>query len=649
MDILNAALNINQSHENDVLARLTTVWGENLNPEHVLEEYPRPQLKRDNYTILNGYWNYAITRTPDIPEAYDGKILVPFSPESILSGVEKQLQPEEYLWYERSIFISAEEYASLPIVCGHSPSSKRLILHFGAVDQIAHVYLNGKTVCTHSGGYLPFEADITPFLREGNNSLSVCVQDTSDTSYHTRGKQTLKRGGMFYTAQSGIWQTVWMEWVPKTYIRKLYLTPDYDKGEVHIRILTAGAAPAQIQIFSGSCCIFNTSYEQPGKKDFYSLSLCAPLSEIHPWHPDDPYLYTLNIQFGSDSVESYFAMRTFTVEPDETGIMRFCLNHKPLFLHGVLDQGYWPDGLYTAPSDQALVSDIRSMQKLGFNMIRKHIKIESCRWYYHCDRLGMIVWQDMVSGGSTYSLPLVCYLPTLFPKVSGHLKDNNYKLFGRLSKKGRESWTKECLDTIDYLYNTPSIAVWVPFNEGWGQFDANRITGLIREKDPTRLIDQASGWFDQGGGDFKSVHNYFRKLSVVKDPRAFVLSEYGGYACRIQRHSSVERIYGYKKFATRVEFSKAYRSLIQKDLKPLIKKGLCGAVYTQLSDVEEEMNGLLTYDRKVCKLISKRSSGKPVPKPAESCKSTSKAVNCKTSNPDAKRNRKPCLNRHTYR
>ena len=236
MDILNAALNINQSHENDVLARLTTVWGENLNPEHVLEEYPRPQLKRDNYTILNGYWNYAITRTPDIPEAYDGKILVPFSPESILSGVEKQLQPEEYLWYERSIFISAEEYTSLPLACEHSPSSKRLILHFGAVDQIAHVYLNGKTVCTHSGGYLPFEADITPFLREGNNSLSVCVQDTSDTSYHTRGKQTLKRGGMFYTAQSGIWQTVWMEWVPKTYIRKLYLTPDYDKGEVHIRI-----------------------------------------------------------------------------------------------------------------------------------------------------------------------------------------------------------------------------------------------------------------------------------------------------------------------------------------------------------------------------------------------------------------------------
>ena len=617
MDILDAARNINKSHENDVLARLTTVWGETLDPEHVLEEYPRPQLKRDNYTVLNGYWNYAITPTPDMPEEYDGKILVPFSPESILSGVERQLQPEEFLWYERTIFITPEEYAALPAACGNPLSSKRLILHFGAADQIAHVYLNGRTVCTHSGGYLPFEADITSFLRKGANSLSVCIQDVSDTSYYTRGKQTLKRGGMFYTAQSGIWQTVWMEWVPETYIHKLSLTPDYDKRELHIRMFTNGSAPIQIQIFSDSRCIFNTSYEQLAvpepenkKTGNYSLSLHAALNEIHPWKPGDPFLYTLKIQFGSDSVESYFAMRAFTVEPDEKGIMRFCLNHTPLFLHGVLDQGYWPDGLYTAPSDQALVYDIRSMQKLGFNMIRKHIKIEPLRWYYHCDRLGMIVWQDMVSGGSTYSLPIVCYFPTLFPHISSHIKDGNYKLFGRQSKKGREAWTKECLDTIEHLYNTPSIAVWVPFNEGWGQFDANRITGLIREKDPTRPIDQTSGWFDQGGGDFKSVHNYFRKLSIVKDPRAFVLSEYGGYTCRIPGHSSVERIYGYKKFPTRAEFSEAYRRLIQKNLKPLIEKGLCGAVYTQLSDVEEEVNGLLTYDRKVCKLIPEQKKKK---------------------------------------
>lgn len=614
MDILDCARNINKSHENDVLARLATVWGESLDPEHVLEEYPRPQMKRDNYTILNGYWRYAITRSGDIPTAYDGTILVPFSPESILSGVERQLQPEEYLWYERGIFITAADYASL--------SSQRLILHFGAVDQTARVYLNGQKVCDHTGGYLPFAADLTPFLREGCNSLSVRVRDTSDASYHSRGKQTLKRGGMFYTAQSGIWQTVWMEWVPENYIEKLYLTPDYDKGELHIRMLTRGTAPVRIQVYEENACISDASYKEPvppSKKENpssayppagkgaegYSLSVCVSLPKPRPWTPEDPFLYTLQIQFGDDHIESYFAMRAFTVEPDDKGIPRFRLNHAPLFLHGVLDQGYWPDGLYTAPSDQALVYDIQSMKKLGFNMIRKHIKIEAARWYYHCDRLGMIVWQDMVSGGSSYSLPLVCYLPTLVPDISGHLKDDKYKLFGRSSKKGREEWTKECLNTIDHLYNAPSIAVWVPFNEGWGQFDANRITRLMRKKDKTRLIDQTSGWFDQGGGDFKSVHNYFRKLDVVKDPRAFVLSEYGGYACRMEGHSSVERIYGYKKFSTKEEFSEAYHKLIDADLKPLIQKGLCGAVYTQLSDVEEEVNGLLTYDRKICKLTPK--------------------------------------------
>lgn len=610
MDLFDCARSINKSHENDVLARLTTVWGEELDPEHVLEEYPRPQLKRDNFTILNGYWRYAITRSGDMPTTYDGTILVPFSPESILSGVERQLQPDEYLWYERGIFITAEDYASL--------SSKKLILHFGAVDQTALVCLNGRKVCTHTGGYLPFEADLTPFLREGCNSLSLRVRDASDASYHSRGKQTLKRGGMFYTAQSGIWQTVWMEWVPKNYIRKFYLTPDYDKGELHIRMLTHGTAPVRIQVFEESNCICDDSYKEPvppKKKESsasalsaakrnpegYSLSAIIRIPKARPWTTEDPFLYTLKIQFGDDHVESYFAMRSFTVEPDEKGIPRFCLNHSPLFLHGVLDQGYWPDGLYTAPSDQAFVYDIRTMKELGFNMIRKHIKIEAARWYYHCDRLGIIVWQDMVSGGASYSLPLVCYLPTLIPDISGHLKDNNYKLFGRSSKKGRNEWIKECLDTIDYLYNVPSIAVWVPFNEGWGQFDAGRITKLIRKKDKTRPIDQASGWFDQGGGDFKSVHNYFRKLDVVKDHRAFVLSEYGGYACRIEGHSSVERIYGYKKFSTKEDFSRAYRRLLDTELKPLIEKGLCGAVYTQLSDVEEEVNGLLTYDRKVCK------------------------------------------------
>ncbi|NLL77850.1 MAG: glycoside hydrolase family 2 [Clostridiales bacterium] len=601
MDIIDAAKNINKTHEDDILNKLYTKWGEALNPEHVLEEYPRPQFKRENYTILNGYWNYAFTASSDIPAVYDGKILVPFSPESILSGVERQLKPDEYLWYERTITCDV-------------PDSQRLILHFGAVDQHATVYINGKEVCTHHGGYLPFEADITPFLHDSDNSLLVRVQDFSDTSYHARGKQTLKRGGMFYTAQSGIWQTVWMEWVPENHIRKIKITPDYDKGEVFLLLHITGLEPLNIRIFSNDYCIFDTSYEASaipvsGKNatslpsGCYQIAIHAKLMEIHPWTPDSPFLYTLKITYGHDSAESYFAMRTFTTELDKKGIMRFCLNHKPLFLHGVLDQGYWSDGLYTAPSDEALIYDIRMMQKLGFNMMRKHIKIESARWYYHCDRLGMIVWQDMVSGGSQYSMPIVCYLPTLFPDFFQKISDNNYKLFGRHSKEGREEWIQECMDTVDYLYNVPSIAVWVPFNEGWGQFDSNSVRELINEKDPTRPVDQTSGWFDQGGGDFKSVHNYFRKLKVRKDSRAFIISEYGGYACHIDGHSSVERIFGYKKFASTEDFSKAYRKLIDKELMPLVEKGLCGAVYTQLSDVEEEVNGLLTYDRKVCKLL----------------------------------------------
>ncbi len=592
MDIMDAALNINKNREDDILARLTTVWGENLSPDHVLEEYPRPQLKRDNYQILNGYWNYAITNSSAAPSAYDGRILVPFSPESILSGVERQLKPHEYLWYERNVSVTPEEYRS----------GKRLLLHFGAVDQYAVVYVNGKKVCTHMGGYLPFEADITDSIQEGDNSLTLRVWDTSDTSYHSRGKQTLKRGGMYYTAQSGIWQTVWTEWVPKAHIRKLYLTPDYDKKELEIRLLVSGrnALPLRIRVLAGERCIYDGSCDTADGQERFLATV--PLSERHPWTPDTPFLYGLRLQYGEDTVESYFAMRSFTVEPDQNGIMRFCLNHKPCFLNGVLDQGYWPDGLYTAPSDEALVYDIRTMKELGFNMMRKHIKIEAARWYYHCDRLGMIVWQDMVSGGARYSLPLVCYFPTLFPAASNHVKDGNYKLFGRDSKAGRREWTAECMETVDYLYNVPSIAVWVPFNEGWGQFDANKITEMIKEKDPTRPVDHASGWFDQKGGDFKSIHNYFRKLGVVNGSRACAISEYGGYACHVKDHSSVERVFGYRKFDTLPEFARAFRRLMEREVFPLVGKGLSAAVYTQVSDVEEEVNGLLTYDRKICKL-----------------------------------------------
>ena len=330
------------------------------------------------------------------------------------------------------------------------------------------------------------------------------------------------------------------------------------------------------------------------------------IDNAHLWTPEDPYLYPLHIEAGDDKIESYFAMRSFTIEKDDNDNMRFFLNHKPYFLMGVLDQGYWPDGLYTAPSDEALIFDITEMKRLHFNMMRKHVKIEAARWYYHCDRLGMIVWQDMVSGGSSYAKPMVSYLPTLFPKVFGRMSDGPayYKTFSRHSAEGRREWLNEMQNTIRYLYSVPSIATWVLFNEGWGQFNAAGATVMAKELDKTRPIDQASGWFDEGSGDFRSVHNYFRPLSVEKDPknRAFVISEYGGFTCHIDGHSSVDRVFGYKKYDTLEALGVAYYNVINANIIPLISKGLSGAVYTQVSDVEEEVNGLMTYDRKMTKV-----------------------------------------------
>lgn len=593
MDLIDAVKSINKSHEEDRLARLTTVWGDAVlaGDGKVLQEHPTPQCRREHIAVLNGWWDYAITDSAEYSGQFDGKILVPFSPESLLSGVERQLQPEEYLWYERILDLDSEELRS-PYQNG------RCFLHFGAVDQICAVYINHKKVISHRGGYLPFEVDITDFLNGGENTLTVVAQDDSDTSFHSRGKQTLKRGGMFYTAQSGIWQTVWLEWRPEQYVKTFKLTPDYDRNRILVEIETSAEMIVSIAARSEQ-----TEERSTGKcEENHPVTLVLELSERHDWSPEHPYLYDLEIRAGEDRIQSYFAMRSFTIERDKRGRMRFYLNHKPYFLHGVLDQGYWPDGLYTAPADEALIYDITTMKKMGFRMMRKHIKIECARWYYHCDRLGMIVWQDMVSGGTKYSKSMVSYLPTVFPGIFAELKDNKYHLFARQESASREEWQQECAETVKRLYNVPSIATWVPFNEGWGQFDAKNSVELIRSIDKTRSIDHASGWFDQGGGDFKSVHNYFRKLSVLKDKRAFVISEYGGYACYMKGHSSVERIYGYKKFDSVGELQEAYDTLIKKELLPLIKKGLCGAVYTQVSDVEEEVNGILTYDRRIQKI-----------------------------------------------
>ena len=607
-------------------AILETVWGESLDTNHVLEEYPRPQMVRDNYEILNGYWRYAITRSGKYPKAFDGVILVPFSPESRLSGVSRQLQPDEYLWYERTIDIE-----------DHRQGTRR-ILHFEAVDQCACVYINGHFAMRHVGGYLPFEVNLTPYLKPGKNHLrlTVRVQDFSDTSYHSRGKQKLNPSGMYYTAQSGIWQTVWMETVPWQHIVYTDLAADYDRHQVTLSVHEknrAGTPWIRVRIYApriaGKTDIFREAAGEAPimDKEFGSLKVTLDIPSPKSWTPDAPYLYPVQITSGTDTVFCYFAMRCFSIEKDEDGIPRICLNHENIFLNGVLDQGYWPDGLYTAPADGALIEDISQAARMGFNMIRKHAKLECRRWYYHCDRLGMIVWQDMVNGGSPYVPALLTWLPTLLcvpgPKLRAFRTEPStpveklfdrkgpgltpdgrleYLITGRKDPRGRHEFLRECARTLLILRPFPSIMTWVPFNEGWGQFDTELVTEIIRSADPARLIDSASGWFDHRTGDFKSVHNYFRPLTLVRDARAYILSEYGGFIRQVPGHTIGKDAYGYRTYASGEDFEKAIFKLMTGELKPLVKKGLCAAIYTQLTDIEDETNGLLTYDRRVCKL-----------------------------------------------
>ena len=594
-------------NKNIICNQLYTVWGEKLNSDEVLNEYPRPQLKRRNYTILNGYWKYNITNDSVLvkPAHYDGKILVPFSPESILSGVNRQLQPDEILWYER------------PLLIDKKLSDKRLILHFGAVDQVCEIFINNNKIMQHIGGYLPFSADITDYVIEGGNLLTVKVKDASEKLYHSRGKQKLRRGGMFYTAQSGIWQTVWMEWVPDIHITSLSITPLVEESMLRLTINLSqttnksnkDSTPIhRRQKNKNNISMFRIDIYDHGAKllSFVTknTTMSIPIRNFTYWSPENPYLYDMVITCGEDVVQSYFAMRRIEVKKDERGISRIYLNNEPYFQNGLLDQGYWPDGLYTAPSDEAMIYDIKQAKELGYNMLRKHIKIEPLRWYYHCDRLGMLVWQDMVNGGGKYNKFIVGYLPTIFPRIAGLLSDKCYSLFGRRKAEGRKEWTKECEETVRLLYNNPAIVVWVPFNEGWGQFDAKRITSLVRSLDNTRLIDHASGWYDQKGGDFKSVHNYFHPLIYKPDKRdrTVILSEFGGYACYIPEHSYSPMLYGYRIYTNTTDLEAALRRLYSEDIMMLKKQGVSAVVYTQLSDIEDEVNGLFTYDRKVCKI-----------------------------------------------
>lgn len=597
------------------MKQLYTRWGKNLDRDHVLEEYPRPLLMREDYQILNGWWDYAFTIDYKQPQQYEGRILVPFSPETALSGVGRQLKPDEYLWYRRNFDLPGWD---------REKGQNRILLHFGAVDQSCEVRINGHKVKRHTGGYLPFEVDISRYAQESANELIVAVKDLSDTSYHSKGKQKLNAGGMFYTAQSGIWQTVWLEKVPETYIKEIKTVPDIEKKIIRIKVSSSYSTdkknvdklsrnlPIEIKIRKPG--LYPDPVVKPSQistEDMLETAVLAvsdkwieiPIESISLWNCETPYLYYFEVKLGDDRAISYFAMRKFSLETKvHEEFPRICLNGEVQFQNGVLDQGYWPESLYTPPSDAAMIFDIQEMKKTGFNMVRKHLKIEPQRWYYHCDRLGIVVWQDMVNGGSYYKHWFVTYDATLLSWLRIPMRDVYPRLLSREAKAGRLEFIREMKETIRLLGNHPSIAAWVIFNEGWGQFQTEDMTRIVRRLDPNRLIDQASGWFDQGGGDFSSLHNYFFKLFIRPErERASVLSEFGGYSYREPGHCAKEKLYGYGICKNKKDLEKRFLERWS-GVRNLIPQGLSASIYTQWTDVEEEVNGVFTYDREVRKI-----------------------------------------------
>jgi len=579
-----------------VAGNLFTRWAAQVDPACPLPEYPRPQMTRQRWMNLNGLWQYAILdRAMTAVSSWDGEILVPFAVESALSGVKRTLLPSQRLWYRRS-FIVPRDW-----------SGSHVLLHFGAVDFEADVWVNAQKVGSHRGGYLPFSFDITDALKAGENSIIVSVWDPSDAGQQERGKQVLKPYGIWYTPVSGIWQTVWLEPVPEVSLNNLKITPDIDQSVVTIEPLLhgeGGMLTIEAEVLAGKKVVARAEAPAGGK-------LVLPIPEPRLWNPQDPFLYPLHVKLTQgdrviDEVESYFAMRKFSITKDDGGHPRIALNNRPLFMYGPLDQGYWPDGLYTAPTDEALLFDIEFTRKLGCNFIRKHIKVEPMRWYYHCDRLGMIVWQDMPNGGR----PVDDLTSTLAMWASLPRNDRLFlKSFGREDEEVRAQYKSDLQGMIDHLYSVPSIALWVVFNEGWGQFDSRRISKWVKEYDPTRPVDATSGWFDHGGGDFLSRHQYVLKLRkpVRHDRRCFILSEFGGYSQTVPEHVwNADKKFGYRFYESKEVLTEAYVHLLEDELRPLIAKGLAAAVYTETTDVEIEINGFLTYDREMEKMDTER-------------------------------------------
>ena len=596
------------------MVQLISRWGKEIDPGNILQEYPRPNLVRDSYFNLNGKWECRINES-ETADFYDETIIVPFSPESMLSGVGKIVMPHQRLHYRKK-FTLPEGF-----------KKSRVLLHFGAVDQECSVVVNGIRGGGHKGGYLPFHFDITDSLRQGENVLTLSVTDRTEQSPHARGKQKLQKKGkyasLFYTPQSGIWKTVWMESVEKAYIEDVRITPLYDDSSVRFEITvlnackTSGAETSGGKASGGETsgtvllAVLDRGVEigqaeitvRQEKEIKQVISQEIKLDGFKPWTPDTPHLYDVIIRYGEDEVRSYFGMRKLSTGRDGKGILRFFLNNKPYFFNGILDQGYWPESLMTAPSDEALVYDIIKLKEMGYNTIRKHVKIEAERFYYHCDRLGMMVWQDMPNGGGEYNMVFVTHLPNASDRFARGVSDRHYGIFKRKDGEGRRQYYTDLKNMVSTLYNYPSIAVWVPFNEGWGQFDAAKATKEVREIDSGRLINEACGWFDQGGGDMYSIHNYRHKLKVKpQQDRVVALTEYGGYAYPVEEHLSCKKEFGYQHYHSTEELTQNYKRLWEEEIYPNLQYGLCSAIYTQTSDIEEEINGVLTYDREIVKL-----------------------------------------------
>ena len=560
--------------------RIKTEWATKIDVENVLPEYPRPIMERPDWMNLNGLWNYAIAPVGQAaPQKYDGQILVPFAIESSLSGVGKRLGKDNDLWYQRKFSVPSKW------------KGERVLLHFGAVDWKADIWVNQIKIGQHTGGFTPFSFDITPALKNGENELVVKVWDPTDNGTQPRGKQVNKPSGIWYTPVSGIWQTVWLESVPAQFITNIKTTPDIDLNKLVVEVATDKkklSSKIEVKVFDGKELVAKGI-----SINGVPVEVAMP-ADVKLWSPDSPSLYDLEISLFEgnklmDKVKSYAAMRKFSTKRDKNGIVRLQLNNKDLFQFGPLDQGWWPDGLYTAPTDEALVYDLKKIKDFGYNMVRKHVKVEPARWYTYCDQLGLIVWQDMPNGGR------------------GPAEWQMHKYYDGAdairSAKSEANYRKEWKEIIDYLYSYPSIGVWVPFNEAWGQFKTPEIAAWTKEYDPSRLVNPASGGNHYTCGDILDLHNYPGPNLYLYDPtRATVLGEYGGIGMALKGHLWLaDKNWGYVKFNTPEEVTNEYIKYAD-HLLELIEKGFSAAVYTQITDVEEEVNGLVTYDRKVIKV-----------------------------------------------